>query len=55
MTKEFTDKNIIKGRWYNINKKIKKKIIAKYHSLKDWNMDSKRYFLIAVDKKKNTC
>ena len=28
MTKNFTNKNIIKGRWYNINKKIKKKIIA---------------------------
>ena len=25
MTKNFSDKNIIKGRWYNINKKIKKK------------------------------
>ena len=52
MTKEFTDKNIIKGRWYNINKKIKKRIIAKYHRIKDWKMDPKGYFLIAVDKKK---
>ena len=51
MTKEFTDKNIIKGRWYNINKKIKKKIIAKYHRIKDWKMDPKGYFLIDVDKK----
>ena len=25
MAKNFTDKNIIKGRWYNINKKNKKK------------------------------
>ena len=52
MTKEFTDKDIIKGRWYNINKKIKKRIIAKYHRIKDWKMDQKGYFLIAVDKKK---
>ena len=29
MTKKITDKKVIKGRWYNINKKIKKKIIAK--------------------------
>ena len=46
------DKNIIKGRWYNINKKIKKKITAKYHKIKDWRMDPKGYFLIAVDKNK---
>ena len=51
MAKNFTNKNIIKGRWYNINKKIKKKIIAKYHRIKDWKMDPKGYFLIAVDKK----
>ena len=30
------DKDIIKGRWYNINKKIKKRITAKYHKIKDW-------------------
>ena len=46
------DKDIIKGRWYNINKKIKKKITAKYHRIKDWKMDPKVYFLIGVDKKK---
>ena len=51
MAKNFTNKNIIKGRWYNINKKIKKKIIAKYHRIKDWKMDPKGYFLIDVDKK----
>ena len=51
MAKNFTNKNIIKGRWYNINKKIKKRILAKYHRLKDWKMDPKGYFLIAVDKK----
>jgi len=52
MTKKITDKKVIKGRWYNINKKIKKRIIAKYHRIKDWKMDPKGYFLIAVDKKK---
>jgi len=51
MAKNFTNKNIIKGRWYNINNKIKKKIIAKYHRIKDWKMDPKGYFLIDVDKK----
>ena len=44
---------IIKGRWYNINKKIKKRIFARYHKIKDWKMDPKGYFLIGVDKKKN--
>ena len=52
MKKKKLDKNIIKGRWYNINKKIKKKITAKYHRIKDWKMDPKGYFLIAVDKNK---
>ena len=51
MTKNFADKNIIKGRWYNINKKIKKRILAKHHKIKDWKIDPKDYFLIAVDKK----
>ena len=46
-------KEIIKGRWYTINKKINKKISAKYHKIKDWTMDPKGYFLIAVDRKKN--
>ena len=44
---------VIKGRWYNINKKIKKRLVAKYHKIKDWKMDPKGYFLIGVDKKKN--
>tara|TARA_B100000029_G_C17267680_1_gene848616 strand:+ start:303 stop:695 length:393 start_codon:yes stop_codon:yes gene_type:complete len=52
MKKENSNKNVIKGRWYNINKKIKKRILAKYHKIKDWKMDPKGYFLIAVDKKK---
>ena len=43
---------IIQGRWYKINKKIKKKIKAKYHKIKDWVMDPKGYFLIAIDRKK---
>jgi len=46
------NKKVIKGRWYNINKKIKKRIVAKYHKIKDWEMDPKGYFLIEVDKKK---
>ena len=52
MGKKFSDKKVIQGRWYKINKKIKKKIIAKYHKIKDWKMDPKGYFLIAVDKNK---
>ena len=44
---------IIKGRWYNINKKIQKRLVAKYHKIKDWKMDPMGYFLISVDKKKN--
>ena len=43
---------VIKGRWYKINKKIKKRIVAKYHKIKDWVMDPKGYFLIAIDREK---
>ena len=43
----------IKGFFYKINKKIEKKITAKYHKIKDWVMDPKGYFLIAIDRKKN--
>ena len=43
--------NIIKGKWFDINKKIKRKINAKYDRIKDWKMDPKGYFLISVDKK----
>ena len=43
---------VIKGRWHNINKKIKKRLVARYHKIKDWKMDPKGYFLIKVDKKK---
>ena len=52
MKKKTLDKNIIEGRWYNINKKIKKRITAKYHKIKDWKMDPKGYFLIAINKNK---
>ena len=52
MKKKILNKNIIKGRWYNINKKIKKRIIAKYHKVKDRKMDPSGYFLVAIDKKK---
>ena len=40
----------IKGRFYKINKKIEKKITAKYHKIKDWVMDPKGYFLIDIDR-----
>ena len=51
MMKKKSKKNVIKGRWYNINKKIKRRLTAKYHKIKDWKMDPKGYFLIAVDRK----
>ena len=41
----------IKGVFYKINKKIEKRITAKYHKIKDWVMDPKGYFLIGVDRK----
>ena len=41
----------IEGVFYKINKKIEKKITAKYHKIKDWVIDPKGYFLIAVDRK----
>ena len=43
---------IILGRWHKINKKIRRRIKAKYHKIKDWVMDPKGYFLIAIDRKK---
>ena len=50
----FDSKNeSIQGRFYRINKKIEKRISAKYDKIKDWVMDPKGYFLIAVDKKNN--
>ena len=41
----------IEGVFYKINKKIEKRITAKYHKIKDWVMDPKGYFLINVDRK----
>jgi tetrahydromethanopterin S-methyltransferase subunit A len=46
------NEKIINGTWYKINKRIKKRIKAKYHRIKDWKMDPKGYFLIHVDKEK---
>ena len=43
---------VIQGRWYKINKKIEKRIVAKYHKIKDWVMDPRGYFLIAIDREK---
>ena len=43
----------IQGRWFKINKKIKKRITASYDKIKDWVMDPKGYFLIDVDRDKN--
>ena len=40
----------IEGVFYKINKKIEKKITAKYHKIKDWVMDPKGYFLIDIDR-----
>ena len=53
MKTESSDKDFIQGRWYKINKKVKNKIIAKYHKIKDWKMDPKGYFLIDIDKENN--
>ena len=43
----------IQGVFYKINKKIDRRITAKYHKIKDWVMDPKGYFLIAIDRKNN--
>jgi len=48
-----SDTGTLQGRWFKIDKKIKKRIKAKYHKIKDWVMDPKGYFIIAVDKKKS--
>ena len=54
MVKEPDSKNeSIEGVFYKINKKIEKRIIAKYHRIKDWVMDPKGYFLIAIDRNQN--
>ena len=43
--------NLIEGRWWKINNKIKNSIPARYNKIKDWVMDPKGYFLISIDKK----
>ena len=43
----------IQGRWFKINKKIEKRIVAKYDKIKDWVMDPKGYFLIGIDREKS--
>ena len=50
---EVSKKGSIKGKWFPINKKIEKTIIAKYHKINDWVMDPKGYFLIDLDRKKS--
>ena len=52
MSNESPNNKTIKGRFYEINKKVKRKITAKYHKIKDWKMDPKGYFLIAIDREK---
>ena len=47
------NKNIIEGRWWKINNKIKTSITANYNKIKDWVMDPKGYFLIKIDREKN--
>ncbi len=50
----FDSKNeSIQGKWFRINKKIEKRVKARYDKIKDWVMDPKGYFLIAIDKKSN--
>ena len=49
MNKKFTDNDTIKGKFYKINKKIERSLIAKYDKIKDWKMDPTGYFLIGID------
>ena len=41
----------IQGKFFKINKKINKKITARYHKIKDFVMDPAGYFLITISKK----
>ena len=45
-----SNEDSIQGRWFKINKKIEKRIVAKYDKIKDWVMDPKGYFLIGIDR-----
>ena len=47
-----TNKKIIQGRFFKINKKITKNIQANYDKIKDWVIDPKGYFIIKVDFRK---
>lgn len=47
------NKKIIKGKWWDIEKKVNKKINSKYDRIKDFKMDPKGYFLIRLDQKNN--
>ena len=47
-----SDVGSIKGKYFRIDKKIEKRITAKYDKIKDWVIDPKGYFLIDVDKNK---
>jgi len=49
MNKKFTDNDAIKGKFYKINKKIERSLVAKYDKIKDWKMDPTGYFLIGID------
>lgn len=49
--KNTKEKKTIKGHYFKIIKKNNKKIIAKYHKIKDWVMDPAGYFLIKIDRK----
>ncbi len=43
------NKEVIKGRWWNISKEEELPLIpAKYDRIKDWKMDPKGYFLIKI-------
>ena len=42
----------IQGKWFRINKNVKKRVTASYDKIKDWEMDPKGYFLIDIDRKK---
>ena len=53
MDSKNSKKEFIQGRWYKINKKVEKRIVAKYDKIKDWKMDPKGYFLIGLDKEES--
>ena len=52
-SKNKKNENIIQGRWWKINNKIKENISAKYNRITEWKMDPKGYFLISIDKEFN--